>query len=360
MSVEKLNQILGYAVRQDCSDVHLKQGRAPLFRKEGRLLMNRGLPDLSGRFFERACRELLSESHKVALEENRDVDIVHVVEELGRFRCNIYYQLGEPAMVLRHIRSDIPKLDEIGMPEVVDGIVLEPRGFILVTGTTGSGKSTTLAAMIRHINENRRCHIVTIEDPVEFVHEDAKASISQRQVGDDAVDFARALRASLRQDPDVILVGEMRDRETMETALRAAETGHLVLSTLHTLDAKESIGRIVQMFPPEQQHSIRYVLADTLKAVISQRLVRRADGKGRALAAEILVHTSRIRDLIANPERTHELKTAIEEGHQAYGSQTFDQSLLALYQGGHITLEEALRTATNSADFRLKVSGIQQ
>ena len=277
---------------------------------------------------------------------------------LGRFRVNVFQQRGSIGAVLRVIPFRIQTIEQLMMPKVLEKIAAESRGLILVTGTTGSGKSTTLAAMVDFINATETCHIMTIEDPIEFLVRDKRSIVNQREVGVDTMSFGQALKSALRQDPDVILVGEMRDLETIETALTAAETGHLVLSTLHTLDATETINRIISAFPPYQQKQVRLQLGAVLKAVISQRLVPRADGHGRVPAAEVLLATTRVRELIEDKDRTKEIHDAIAQGHVTYGMQTFDQSLMGLYRSGLVSYEEALRQATNPDDFALRVSGI--
>jgi twitching motility protein PilT len=301
---------------------------------------------------------IMSNRQKQKLKENSEVDIAYSVGGLGRFRANIFQQRGSVSLVLRVIPEGTKTSSQLGLPQVIDRICEERRGLILVTGATGSGKSTTLAAMIDRINSTRSGHIVTIEDPIEFLHRDKKAFVTQREVEVDTRSFAEALRGALRQDPDVILVGEMRDLETIETALTAAETGHLVLSTLHTLDATETITRIVSSFPSHQQKSVRIQLAGILKAVISMRLVRAARGSGRVPAIEVLVSTGLIRDYIINEDKTYMIREAIANGASQYGMQTFDQSLFALLQADRITLEEAVHNTTNADEFKMRVSGI--
>jgi twitching motility protein PilT len=271
---------------------------------------------------------------------------------------NIFQQRGTIGIVLRVIPFGVKSVQELNLPEVVETISREHRGLILVTGTTGSGKSTTLAAMIEQINSERTSHIMTIEDPIEFLIRDRRSIVNQREIGVDTHSFANALRGALRQDPDVILVGEMRDFETIETALTAAETGHLVMSTLHTLDATETINRIISVFPPYQQKQVRLQLSTVLKAVISQRLVPRADGKGRVPALEVLVSTGLVRELIADRDRTKEISEAIAKGHTTYGMQSFDQSLMQLVKEGLVTYEEALKNVSNPDDFALRYRGI--
>jgi twitching motility protein PilT len=278
---------------------------------------------------------------------------------LGRFRCNIFIQRGTIGLVFRVIPMRIPSIEELLLPDIIKKISLEPRGLILVTGTTGSGKSTTLAAMIDNVNSNKTEHIMTIEDPIEYLHRDKRSIVNQREIGNDTESFSKALRAALRQDPDVILVGEMRDFETIQTALTAAETGHLVLSTLHTIDAAETINRIISVFPPYQHKQVRIQLASVLKSIISMRLVPRADGRGRVPAVEILIATSTIRDCILDPDKSKLIHDVIAQGAIHYGMQTFDQSLFNLFKSGLITYEEALRRASNPDDFALKVKGIQ-
>jgi len=301
---------------------------------------------------------MMSNRQKQRFKEISEVDIAYGVSGLGRFRANIFQQRGTVSIVLRVIPDQTRTTASLGLPPVIDRIAEERRGLILVTGATGSGKSTTLAAMIDYINMTRSGHIVTIEDPIEFLHRDKQAFVTQREIDVDTRSFAEALRGALRQDPDVILVGEMRDHETIETALTAAETGHLVLSTLHTLDATETITRIVSSFPSHQQKSVRLQLAGILKAVISMRLVRAAKGAGRVPAIEVLVSTATIRDHIINEEKTYMIREAIAAGTSQYGMQTFDQSLFNLLQSGLISLEEALHNATNPDEFRMRVSGI--
>jgi twitching motility protein PilT len=286
------------------------------------------------------------------------VDLAYSIPGLGRFRCNVFQQRGTVGLVLRVIPTRIKTIDELGLPPVLKHIAQEERGLVLVTGTTGSGKSTTLAAMIDHINSTRAAHIMTVEDPIEYLHRDHRSLVNQREVNVDTKSFSQALRSALRQDPDVILVGEMRDHETVETALLAAETGHLVFSTLHTLDATETINRIIAVFPPHQQRQVRIQLASVLKGAISQRLMPRADGLGRVPAVEVMISTAFIRDAIVDKDKTSMIHGAIAAGTSQYGMQTFDQSIFGLYQQGFVTLEEALRWATNVDEFKLKIQGI--
>jgi twitching motility protein PilT len=307
---------------------------------------------------EAIAQAMLTAEHVEKFKKHQDVDLAYSIDGLGRFRCNVFQQRGTVGLVLRIIPMKIKSIDELALPPVLKRIALEERGLVLVTGTTGSGKSTTLAAMIDYINASRQAHVMTVEDPIEYLHRDNRSLVNQREISVDTQSFAHALRAALRQDPDVILVGEMRDFETVETALHAAETGHLVLSTLHTLDATETINRIISVFPPHQQRQVRIQLAAVLKAAISQRLLPRADGLGRAAAIEVMVSTAFIRDCIVDKDKTSMIAGAIAAGTSQYGMQTFDQAIFQLYSQGIVTLEEALRWATNVDDFKLKVSGI--
>jgi twitching motility protein PilT len=302
---------------------------------------------------------MMSNRQKQKFKESAELDMAYGVAGLGRFRVNVFQQRGNVGMVLRVVPTKIRTLEELNLPPVIGRICEERRGLVLVTGTTGSGKSTTLAAMVDRINSTRTDHLITIEDPIEFLHRDKKGFVNQREVEVDTNNFSVALRAALRQDPDVILVGEMRDLETIGTALLAAETGHMVFSTLHTLDAVETIQRIIAVFPPPQQKQIRLQLAATLKAVVSQRLVRKSDDLGRVPAVEVLIATAFVRDCIINPEKTRMIREAIATGTSQYGMQTFDQSLYDLYTANLITYEEALRNASNPDDFKLRVQGIR-
>ncbi len=301
---------------------------------------------------------IMSPAQSKKYEEAQEVDLAYSVSGLGRFRCNVFQQRGTIGIVLRVIPTKILTVDDLMLPPVLKQIADEERGLVLVTGTTGSGKSTTLAAMIDHINASRTSHVMTVEDPIEFLHRDSRSIVNQREVSVDTRSFAHALRSALRQDPDVILVGEMRDFETIETALLAAETGHLVFSTLHTLDATETINRIIAVYPPHQQKQVRLQLAAVLKAVISQRLIPRADRGGRVPAVEVLVNTAYVRDCIVDKEKTHNIQLAIAQGTSQYGMQTFDQSIFGLFQQGLVSYEEALRWASNVDEFKLKVQGI--
>ena len=353
-----LKQVLTLALQRKASDVHLKVGLPPILRINGKLVPITGEKRLMPEDTRDLAFSIMQDRQKEKFRQTNEVDLAYGISGLGRFRVNIFSQRDSIGMVLRTISVNPPTIEELNLPEIIGKIADENRGLVLVTGTTGSGKSTTLAAMINYINNNRNCHIITIEDPIEFLHRDKKAIINQREVGQDSQTFATALRVALRQDPDVILVGEMRDFETIDTAILAAETGHLVFSTLHTLDAQETINRIVAVFPFQQQKQIRLQLSTIIKGVISQRLVSRADGTGRLPAVEVMLSTARIRECIAEELKTREIHDAVSQGHATYGMQTFDQSLMALFRGGLITYEEALRSASNPDDFALKVSGI--
>jgi twitching motility protein PilT len=353
-----LNEILQIAVRGNASDIHLKAGLPPMFRVDGALVPlkqgQRLLPDQ----IQTIAHTVMNPGQRERFERFREVDLAYGVPGVGRFRVNVFLQRGTVGVVFRVIPFQVRTIDQLNLPKVVETIAMEPRGLVLVTGTTGSGKSTTLAAMIDHINTNRTCHIVTIEDPIEFLIRDKRSIVNQREIGVDTTGFAEALRAALRQDPDVILVGEMRDFETIETALTAAETGHLVLSTLHTIDATETITRIISVFPPHQQQQVRLQLMGIIKGIISQRLVPRADGKGRVPALEVLVSTARIRECVSEKERTREIPDAIAKGYTTYGMQTFDQSLMSLVKRGLVTYEECLRHVSNPDDFALRFKGV--
>jgi twitching motility protein PilT len=354
-----INDILKVAVERKASDVHLKVGAHPVLRIDGRLQVMTEFKRLMQEDTIAMAFSMMSSRQKERFKNQLEIDIAYSVPGLGRFRCNIFQQRGSVGLVLRLIPARIQNFKELMLPPVLEKICEEQRGLVLVTGTTGSGKSTTLASMIDYVNARRVEHVMTIEDPIEFLHRDKKSIINQREVDVDTKQFSVALRSALRQDPDVILVGEMRDYETIETALLAAETGHLVLSTLHTLDATETVNRIISVFPPHQQKQIRIQLAAVLKSIISMRLLPRADGLGRVPAVEVLISTGYIRDCVENKEKTKLIRDAIQQGTSQYGMQTFDQSLYNLYKNGLITLEEALRRATNPDEFKLKIQGIQ-
>jgi twitching motility protein PilT len=353
-----LQRILKVALERQASDIHLKAGLPPVLRVHGKLVPLKDERRLMPEDTRRVAFSIMNDWQREQFNKNRELDMAYGISGLGRFRVNIFSQRDSIGLVLRTISINPPTIRELNLPPILEKIAMEPRGLVLVTGTTGCGKSTTLAAMINHINNNRNCHVLTIEDPIEFLHRDKKAIINQREVGQDTLSFASALRVGLRQDPDVIMVGEMRDLETIEISLTAAETGHLVLSTLHTMDAQETINRIVSVFPSQQQQQVRFQLQMVLKAIISQRLVMRADGRGRVPATEVMLSTARIKECIANESKTGEISDAIAQGHATYGMHTFDQSLLMMFRKGMITYDEALRNASNPDDFALKVSGI--
>jgi twitching motility protein PilT len=354
-----INDLLKISVERKASDLHLKVGAFPVIRIDGSLIPLSDMRRLMQEDTIAMAFSIMSARQKEKFKNNFEIDIAYNVPNLGRFRCNIFQQRGTVGLVLRVIPARILSMKDLLLPPVLEKICQEQRGLVLCTGTTGSGKSTTLAAMIDHINATRNEHIMTVEDPIEFLHRDKKSLVNQREVDVDTKGFSIALRSALRQDPDVILVGEMRDYETIETALTASETGHLVFSTLHTLDATETINRIIAVFPPHQQKQIRLQLGAVLKAVISLRLMPRADGLGRVPAAEILIRTNYVRECIENKEKTKYIKDAIQQGTSQYGMQTFDQSLYSLYKSGLITLEEALKRSTNPNEFKLRIQGIQ-
>jgi twitching motility protein PilT len=354
----ELNEILKIALKGGASDIHLKPGLPAMFRVDGALVPLKNGERLSPEQVQKMAYGIMSPVQKAKFDETREVDLAYGIAGLGRFRVNCFQQRGTVGIVFRVIPFGVKSIEQLHLPKVIESIAMEQRGLILVTGTTGSGKSTTLAAMIDYINSNRTCHIMTIEDPIEFLIRDRRSIVNQREIGVDTMTFASALRAALRQDPDVILVGEMRDFETIETAITAAETGHLVMSTLHTLDATETINRIISVFPPYQQKQVRIQLASILKAVVSQRLVPRADSKGRVPALEVLVTTARVRECIADKDRTKEIHDAIAKGFSTYGMQTFDQSLMQHVKGQLVTYEEALKHVSNPDDFALRFRGI--
>ncbi len=354
-----INELLTVVCEQGASDLHLKVGNHPIARIRGKLTPLTQFKRLVQEdTIAMAYAIMASDRQKGKFKENFDIDIAYSVPSLGRFRCNVFNQRGTVGLVLRVIPRKIYTIDDLMLPKVLKTICQEQRGLVLVTGTTGSGKSTTLAAMIDLINATRTEHILTIEDPIEYLHRDNLSIINQREVEADCKSFSSALRAALRQDPDVILVGEMRDLETIETALHAAETGHLVFSTLHTLDATETINRVISVFPPHHQKQIRLQLASVLKGIISQRLVPRADGQGRVPAVEVMVATETVRSCIEEKDKTKLLKDVISSGTAQYGMQTFDQSLYFLLSQNLITEEEALHRATNVGEFKLRLEGV--
>ncbi len=353
-----VDDLLRIAMERRASDLHLKVGNYPHLRIDGELVPLTDQPRVSAEDMLTMAFSMMSARQKQKFKETTEIDMAYGVAGLGRFRVNVFQQRGNVGLVLRVIPTKIRALDELYLPKIVEQICDMPRGLILVTGVTGSGKSTTLAAMVDRVNSTRAEHIITIEDPIEFLHRDKKGYVNQREVEVDTPNFSAALRASLRQDPDVILVGEMRDIETIGTALHAAETGHMVFSTLHTLDAVETINRIIAVFPPPEQKQIRLQLAAVLRAVISQRLVRRIDSEGRVPAVEVMINTAYVRECILVPEKTRAIRDAISAGTSQYGMQTFDQSLWDLFQAGLVAYETALENASNADDFKLRMQGI--
>jgi twitching motility protein PilT len=353
-----INEFLKTAVLSGASDLHLKVGSYPMMRVNGTLAIVSEEKRLDREDTEAMADVLFSEDQREKFRASQEVDLAYSIPGLGRFRCNVFQQRGTVGLVLRVIPTRVKTIDELGLPPVLKRIASEERGLVLVTGTTGSGKSTTLAAMIDHINSTRAAHIMTVEDPIEYLHRDHHSIVNQREVSVDTQSFSKALRSALRQDPDVILVGEMRDHETVETALLAAETGHLVLSTLHTLDATETVNRIIAVFPPYQQKQVRIQLSSVLKGAIAQRLLPRFDGAGRVPAVEVMIATGFIRDCIIDKDRTGQIHGAIAAGTSQYGMQTFDQSIFGLYTEGLVTLDEAFRWASNVDEFKLRVQGI--
>jgi twitching motility protein PilT len=350
--VAEFNSWLEQLMASGGSDLHVKVGSPPMLRlPEGLHRLDR--PPISGPESQEIADSIIPDDRSQAFHENGEVDFAHSVPNVGRFRVNVFRQRGSISMVLRKLRFGGPSFEELGLPDAVRQIADEHRGLILVTGPTGSGKTTTLAAMIGYINRTKPVHIVTIEDPIEILHRDELASINQREIGTDTNDFLVALRAALRQDPDVILIGEMRDTETVRAALAAAETGHLVLSTLHTVDATETVNRILDFFPPHQQKQVRLTLAAVLRGIVCQRLIPTIDG-GTAAALEILINTGRIAERISDPDKTQEIKEVIADGG-FYGMETFDQSVLALLKSGKISVEAALKTVSNVHDFELSM-----
>jgi twitching motility protein PilT len=355
-----LDEILKTAADSEASDVHLKVGVVPVVRKHGRMLplSKQWKPMTPAQLAGFAEQLIKTDSDRTRFEHFKEIDLGYGVKNVGRFRVNIFMQRGSVRIVARVISDVVPEIENLNIPPIIEKIANKERGLVLVTGVTGSGKSTTLAAMINHINKNKNKHIITIEDPIEFLIRDNRSLISQRELGLDTTTFSTALRAALRQDPDVILIGEMRDRETIETALMAAATGHLVLSTLHTFDAQETVNRILAVFESHQQAQVRRQLASTLQAVISQRLAQRKDKKGVIPAIEIMINNVRIKEMIEDPEKTSMISNAIETSAKATGMQTFDQSLLRLIKNDLITLKEALKICNHPDDFYLKYSGI--
>jgi twitching motility protein PilT len=353
----QIDEMVSKLVQKDGSDLHLKVGAPPAVRVHGLLEYLEGYEVLRPVDTEGFAKEIMSEKILKEFEEDGEADLSYAVDGVGRFRVNAFRQRGSVSIVMRFIPFGVPRFEELNLPEVIGTLAREERGIILVTGTTGSGKSTTLASMINLVNHTMPKHIVTVEDPIEFLHRDEKSIINQREVGTDTESYSRALKRILRQDPDIILIGEIRDAESAQIALSAAETGHLVLSTLHTLDATETINRMIDLFPPHERTQVRAMLAGTLKGIIGQRLIRTKDGSGRAAACEIMVATGRIKDFIMDPDQTGQIQTAIAEG-EYYGMQTFDQALLKLIEEDRVSYEEALQVASRPQDFRLMVQSL--
>ena len=354
-----IHDFLRYLVDQRGSDLHVKAGGPAYVRVNGHLLKT-DFPPLSAADCERAAMDLMDDDQARKFKESGEVDFAYSEQGLGRFRVNVFRQRGSVGMACRRVLPGSPAFDTLGLPPVIKSLAEEHRGMLLVTGPTSSGKTTTTGAIINHINATRSCHILTIEDPIEILHPDREAIVNQREIGHDTADFAVALRAAMRQDPDVIFVGEIRDAETVKAALQAAETGHFVVSTLHTTDVSETVNRIIDFFPPHQQKQIRVSLAASLKGIVSQRLLPRKDGKGRIPAVEVLVMNGRIHDLILNADQTHMIHDIVAES-SFYGMQTFDQALLALYRAGLVALDDAMSAATNAHDFQiaLRQEGLQ-
>jgi len=356
--MNKLKKIMGDMVKRDASDLHIRAGHVPVFRINGvlyRLKVDKFMPEDITQFIS----ETLSAEKLKKFESSRELDFAFTQSEIGRFRINAFYQKGLPALAIRLVKLEIPEFSSLRLPSIVKDLSLKSRGLILVTGSTGSGKSTALASMINHINQNLFQNIVTLEDPIEFLHSDKKSMISQREIGQDTPDFATAIRSAMRQDPDVILIGEIRDYETMHTALSAADTGHLVFSTLHTMNAMETINRVLSFYPPHQQDEAKILLSSTLVGVLSLRLLPHKDKKSRVPAAEVLVNTAHIRELLLEQNTMGEIKKSMEEGYTQYGSQTFDQSIFNLFSDDIISYEVAYRSASNPDDFELKTKGIE-
>ena len=353
-----INDLLKASAAHKASDLHIKVGNPPVLRVDGKLHPMPKVRRVTQEDVMKVAFSVMNDAQKDKFKRVNEIDIAYSVPGLGRFRVNIFQQRGTIGLVFRLIPVKILTIEDLTLPSVLATLSLRPRGLILVTGTTGSGKSTSLAAMLHHINENRTAHIITVEDPIEYLHRDVKSIVNQREVGSDTMSFGAALKSALRQDPDVIMVGEMRDFETIETALVAAETGHLVMSTVHTVDATETVNRIISVFPPYQQKQVRLQLAGVLQGIISMRLVPRSDGKGRVPAVEVLVATNRVRECIVDKDRTHELTDIIGAGYTQYGMQSFDQALMMLFKKKLISYEEALRQSSRPDDFALKVKGI--
>jgi twitching motility protein PilT len=350
-------QAISQMVQRNASDLLLKVGRPPTIRLNGEL-HGLEMPPVKPEDLKLLAEQIMTPRQVKEFAEKKEADFAIGVPGVGRFRTNIYQQRGTLAFAFRAIPYEVKTVRELKLPDVLEEISLRPRGLVLVTGVTGSGKSTALASMINHINQNRRVNIITIEDPIEFLHRDVMSNISQREVGNDTLSFGTALRHVLRQDPDVILVGEIRDVETLDTALKAADTGHLVFSTLHTTDATQTINRILSFYPPHQHQEVRMLLSTALQAVVSLRLVPRSDGRGRIPAAEVLINTAAVADNMRDIEKALHIPDLIAQGAVSYGMQTFDQSLMKWFKDGLISYESALFYSTNPNEFALRISGV--
>ena len=354
-----IKPILERMIQEGASDLHIKAGTPPTIRVDGRLIPLDAHGSPTSKELEEVVEQILTPKQRTLFEEEQEIDFAFSIPGLCRFRSNFYKQRGTVAMAFRQVPFGVPDMDTLNLPPILKDFALKPRGLILVTGTVGSGKSTTLASMIDHLNKTTRRNVITVEDPVEFLHRDDKSLISQREVGLDTESFADGLKHILRQDPDVILIGEIRDPETMRVAIMAADTGHLVLSTLHTPDAAQTINRIISFFPLNEHEEVRYLLSSNLAAVCSLRLIPHADGKGRVPAAEVMINTATIKDYIKDPASTGYISKAIAEGHNQYGMQTFDQDMYRLYSEGKISYEDAIHNCTNPTEFELRVKGIR-
>jgi twitching motility protein PilT len=357
MAALKIEQLLRLMAQKKASDLHIRVGVPPIYRINGELVKIVDTP-IDAATMDDFLMDMMNRDQMTRFENNKECDFAVGARDMGRFRVNVFRQRGTSAMVIRHIKATIPKFEELQLPPVILELAERKRGLVLVTGTTGSGKSTCLASMIDHLNDTVADNIITVEDPVEYLHKDRKSIVSQREIGVDTNSYANALRSALRQDPDVLLVGEIRDLETMQIALTAADTGHMVFATIHTTNATETIARVLSMYPPHQHDEVRLLLGECLAGIISLRLLPTADGTGRVPAAEIMINTAAIREYVIDKDKTGMIETAIAEGHMQYHSQTFDQSLLDLYNKNKITYEVALAAATNPDDFDLKVRGI--
>ena len=357
MAALKIEQLLRLMAQKKASDLHIRVGVPPIYRINGELVKIVDTP-IDAATMDDFLMDMMNRDQMTRFENNKECDFAVGARDMGRFRVNVFRQRGTSAMVIRHIKATIPKFEELQLPPVILELAERKRGLVLVTGTTGSGKSTCLASMIDHLNDTVADNIITVEDPVEYLHKDRKSIVSQREIGVDTNSYANALRSALRQDPDVLLVGEIRDLETMQIALTAADTGHMVFATIHTTNATETIARVLSMYPPHQHDEVRLLLGECLAGIISLRLLPIADGTGRVPAAEIMVNTAAIREYVIDKNKTGMIETAIAEGHMQYHSQTFDQALLDLYAKKKITYEVALAAATNPDDFDLKVRGI--